>query len=59
MVFKLPLQKTNYVKGAVLENNLSFRVRKQCATKAGELIHADVVGPMHQKSLGNIKYFCV
>lgn len=34
-----------------------FGVRKQRPTKAGELIHADVVGPMHQKSLGNATYF--
>ena len=39
------------------QSRKSFGVRKQRATKAGELIHADVVGPMHQKSLGNAKYF--
>lgn len=35
----------------------TFNLRQQRATKPGELIHADLCGPLECKSLGGAKYF--
>lgn len=40
-------------------HRLSFGKRQNRPTKVGELIHADVCGPMPEKSLGGSKYYVV
>lgn len=39
------------------QHRASFRARKVRATVAGEVIHADVCGPMQEQSIGGAKYF--
>lgn len=41
------------------QHRLSFRSRKERPNTPGELIHADVCGPMEVESLGGARYFVV
>lgn len=39
------------------QHRLSFDLRPEKATKCGEIIHADVCGPIEEKSFGGSRYF--
>lgn len=39
------------------QHRLSFDLRPERATKCGEIVHADVCGPIEEKSFGGSRYF--